>query len=70
MHGSRHCPDCGELLPPDGHERCIWCRPILSSQAQAVGAEKRREREQIENADRQIEHLEALIRKINRRLKL
>jgi hypothetical protein len=68
MQANRHCADCGALLPPDGHERCIECRPALSHQARAVGAVRRQEREQIEKAERQITSLQSLIRKMYRRL--
>jgi hypothetical protein len=69
MQPARHCPDCGDLLPPDGHERCITCGPVLSQLARDVGAERRREREEIEATERQINSLEIMIRRTNRRLR-
>jgi hypothetical protein len=69
MQASRHCPDCGDLLPPDGRERCMTCRPVLSQHARDVGDVRRREREEIEAAERQIRNAQMLINKINRRLK-
>ena len=69
MQGGRHCPDCGDLLPPDGAERCVTCRPVLSQRAQDIGAERRREREVIEETERQINSLETMIRRTNRRLR-
>jgi hypothetical protein len=69
MQRSRHCPGCGELLPADGNMRCIHCLPALSRQARLVGEARRREMEEIAKAERQVENLEILIRRINRRLK-
>jgi hypothetical protein len=57
------------LLELDGADRCIACRPQLSQQARDVGEARRREREEIARADRQLENLEILIRRINRRAK-
>jgi hypothetical protein len=68
MQASRHCPECGALLEPDGHERCIACRPALSVEVRAVGEARRHHREEIEKAERQIESLENMIKKMNRRV--
>jgi hypothetical protein len=69
MRGSHHCFVCGMLLESDGIDRCLECRPVLSRQARDVGEARRREREEIAHADRQLENLEILIRRINRRAK-
>jgi len=41
--------------------------PALSKEARAIGEVRRREREEMERADRQIENLEALIKKLTRK---
>jgi hypothetical protein len=65
MQGNRLCFNCGARLSPDGN--CA-CRPTLSDRARVVGEMRRQEREQIEQAERQIHHLEILIRRLDRRL--
>jgi uncharacterized Zn finger protein (UPF0148 family) len=69
MQSGRHCADCGTPLPPDGHELCIECRPTLSRKARAAGEVQRHQRQEIEKAERQIENVEILIKKMRRRLK-
>jgi hypothetical protein len=44
-------------------------RPELSDEARTIGEARRREREEVERADRQIENLEILIRKVCRRIR-
>jgi len=68
MHGNRQCLACGERLEIHEFERCTTCRPALSAQARATGETRRREREEIEQAERQIGNLQGLLRKLNRRL--
>ena len=67
MASNRRC-QCGTLLTGDG-EQCIDCRPTLSAIAREVGNLKRLREEEVKNAQRQIESLDNLLRKINRRIK-
>lgn len=67
MTGSRRCCQCGAALDVNNSERCIDCRPRLSLQAQAVGAHRRAELEDIVKTERAIEMLETLIRRVNRK---
>jgi len=69
MQCTRRCSNCGAPLPIDGNERCDDCQPILSDEARAVGEARRREREQIEEVERQFENVSRLINKIYRSLK-
>jgi predicted amidophosphoribosyltransferase len=69
MQSSRRCSACGAPLSVDGNERCTQCRPALSRQAQLVGVARRRERQAIEQVERDIGNLEMLLRRINRNLK-
>jgi hypothetical protein len=68
----RRCQDCDELLPArDDGDRCERCseRPVLSETARSVGAIRQRERAIIADIERQIENIDSLLRRINRRIK-
>jgi predicted amidophosphoribosyltransferase len=69
MQSNRCCSGCGALLQEWDDGRCSECRPRLSDEARAVGVARRREREEIEQAERQIVSLDHLIRRLYRRLK-
>ena len=69
MQATRHCPGCGARMPADGNVRCIHCLPALSREAREVGEARRHEREEIAKAERQIENLTILIKRMKRRLK-
>lgn len=68
MASARRCSECGLALAADSGERCEDCRPRLSAQAQAVGAQRRQENEEIERAERMIEGIDRMIRKMARQL--
>ena len=67
MQGSRCCDECGLPLGNDYH--CIICEPVLNPQAKAAGEARRRDRAALEHACRQIENTDAMIRRLQRRLK-
>jgi hypothetical protein len=67
MTSNRRC-QCGTLLTGDG-EQCIDCRPTLSARAREIGDLKRLREEEVRNAQRQIESLDNLLRKLKRRIK-
>jgi len=71
MPGQPRCLACGDPLTAadNGGDRCVMCQPHLNYQAQAAGAQRRLEREEIENVERQIRNLDGLINKLNRRIK-
>lgn len=68
MHGGRHCLECGETLEVHEFERCTTCRPGLSERARAAGEVRKRELQEIAEAERQIENLQGLIKKLHRRV--
>lgn len=61
----RVCCDCNTPLAAndDCGDRCIYCRPRLSGQAQSIGEERR----QLQMGEREIKKLETLIRRLGRR---
>lgn len=67
MASNRRCCDCGALLTNDDGERCSNCCPRLNEQAQAAGARRRAELEDIGQTERMIENLQMLIRRIDRK---
>jgi hypothetical protein len=69
MLGIRRCFNCGEPLADYENDRCFACVPVLSEHARAVGEVRRREREELNNADRQLDNVNALISKMFRSLK-
>lgn len=62
----RLCCDCNMPLAvnDDCGDRCIYCYPRLSEQAQIIGAERR----QLKIGEREVKELETLIRRLGRRL--
>ena len=66
MKGGRHCIDCGEPLEVHEFERCTMCAPTLSARAKAIGEMRRSERLELEQAERSIQNVEGLIRKLQR----
>jgi hypothetical protein len=65
MASNRRCA-CGALLMDD-REQCIDCRPALSAQAKAIGAQRRLELEALHRAEIAIEGVEALLTKLHRK---
>lgn len=65
---NRRCESCGELLTVDDGALCAECRPRLSARARQANEIKRRWREDLELLERETEHLETVIRKVERRL--
>lgn len=66
MSSTRRCHGCGEQLLPDDGALCHGCRPTLSDAAKVMGAERRRERDEMRNADRTLNNLVHLVRKLRR----
>ena len=68
MVSDRHCHECGELLLSDVFDLCTDCRPRLSANAQQAGAIRRIEREEFEALERAVNDVEALVRKLKRKM--
>ena len=69
MTSNRRCEQCGERLEVDDGALCQVCRPQLSQRARVAEAARRIRQEELEALERDAQHLEMVIRKVERRVK-
>lgn len=69
MVSTRQCR-CGALLADGDGERCTECRPCLSMEAQAASAHRRQQLHEIEQAEREIENLGVLIKRLTHKVEI